>query len=274
MTTPASKRILITGAAGAIGLVLRERLRHRYGLVRLADIAAQAPARAGEEVVTLDTRDIGALEAAMDGIDCVVHLAGIPQEDSWEAIRSVNIDGTYSVFEAARKQRVGRVVFASSNHVVGFHRRENVLDTDALPRPDTRYGVSKAFGESLGRLYSDKYGLSVACLRIGTFRTPDRPSEARQLLTWVSHRDLTQLVARCIDHPAYHFLIAYGVSNNTRSRWSNAGADFLGYRPEDDSERFAAEILAAGATEDKVAAAFHGGSYCPIEFEGKLEDIV
>ena len=260
--------ILITGAAGAIGRVLRQQLRGVYTHMRLADRVAQDPAGPGEEVLDLDVRDPQALEQAMAGIDCVVHLAGVSGEDSWENILGTNIDGCYQMFEAARRQRVPRVVFASSNHAVGFHRRGAALDADSVPRPDTRYGVSKVLGEALGRLYADKHGMSVACLRIGTFRTPDRPSDLRQLRSWISHRDLVQLVRRCIDHPRYHFLVAYGVSANTRSNWSNAQVAFLGYAPQDNAEAFAAEIEAMNRPEDPLAAQFHGGFYCPIEFTG------
>ena len=137
-----------------------------------------------------------------------------------------------------------------------------------VQRPVTRYVVSKVFGEALGSLYATYYGLSVACLRIGSFLTPDRPTEARQLLTWVSHRDMVQLVRRCIDHPTYHFVTIYGVSNNSRSRWDNSNGKFLGYRPEDNSEVFAAEILALGQKENEIAAQFHGGFYTPMEFAG------
>ena len=267
------KRVLITGAAGSIGRSLRAGLKDVYTELVLADIAPQDAAASGETVMQLDIRDRAALQAAMQGVDCVVHLAGVAQEDSWERIRDFNIDGCFNVFEEARAQGVARIVFASSNHAVGFHRRTGILDDQTLPRPDTRYGVSKVFGEALGRLYADKHGMSVACLRIGTFRRPDRPTEARQLLTWISHRDMVQLVRRCIDHPAYRFLVAYGVSNNRRSRWSNRHVDFLGYAPQDDSEQFAAEILAKGIAEDPVAAPFHGGFYCPIEFDNSVDNV-
>jgi uronate dehydrogenase len=269
----AMKRILITGAAGKIGDTLRKGLRGSYALTRLLDIAPLGSAEAGEELCKADIRDIAALEKAMVGIDCVTHLAGVPEEAAWETVLALNIEGCFNVFEAARRQGVKRVIFASSNHAVGFHRRERFIDNTALPRPDTRYGVSKVFGEALGRLYADKYGLSVACLRIGTFRTPDRPAEARQLLTWISHRDMVQLARRCIDYPNYHFVTVYGVSNNLRSRWDNTNVKFLGYRPEDDSEVFAAEILALGAKENEIAAQFHGGFYCPMEFAGDTSQI-
>lgn len=268
-----AKRILITGAAGQIGVALRHGLRGSYALLRLSDIAPLGAAQAGEEICSADLRDMAALEASMQGIDCIVHLGGVSVEDSWEKVLPANIEGCYNVFEAARRCGVKRVIFASSNHAIGFHRRERFIDNTVLPRPDSRYGVSKVFGEAVGRLYADKHGLSVACLRIGTFRTPDRPDEARQLLTWISHRDMVQLVRRCIDYPDYHFIVAYGVSNNLRSRWDNSNVKFLGYRPEDDSEAFAAEIFARGIKENEIAAQFHGGFYCPMEFSGDTGDI-
>ncbi len=267
------KRILITGAAGQIGNALRNGLRGSYPLIRLADIAPLGAIDVGEEHYTADIRDIAAMEKAAMGIDCIVHLAGVPEEADWEKVLPLNIEGCYNVFEAARRQAVKRVVFASSNHAVGFHRRERFIDNSAAPRPDSRYGVSKVFGEALGRLYADKYGLSVACLRIGTFRTPDRPVEARQLLTWISHRDMVQLTRRCIDHSNYHFVTVYGVSNNLRSRWDKTNVNFLGYRPEDNSEVFAAEIMALSAKENEIAAQFHGGFYCPMEFAGDTSQI-
>ena len=265
---PAALRVLITGAAGNIGRVLRAQLRGRYALLRLTDIAPQAAAGAGEEVQTVDICDPAAVERSMQGIDCVVHLAGVPGEAAWDTVLPLNIEGCYNVYEAARSQGVRRMAFASSNHAVGFHRRETFIDTDVAARPDGRYGVSKVFGEAVGRLYADKYGLSVACLRIGSFLPSDRPSESRHLLTWISHRDMAQLVQRCVEHPQFHFIVAYGVSNNLRSRWDNTSVKFLGYRPRDNAEDYAAEVMATSPPEDPIAAQFHGGMYCPMEFVG------
>ncbi len=265
---PSALRVLMTGAAGNIGRTLRQHLKGRYALLRLIDVVPQEPAGPGEEVSTVDIRDMAALERSLQGIDCVIHLAGIPEEDSWDKILPVNIEGCYNLFEAARSQGVRRVVFASSNHAVGFHRRETFIDTEVQPRPDGRYGVSKVFGEAVGRLYADKYALSVACMRIGSFRPSDRPSETRHLLTWISHRDMAQLAMRCVEHPGYHFVVVYGVSNNLRNRWDNTPAKFLGYRPQDDAEQFAAQVLATSPVEDPLAAQFHGGMYCPMEFVG------
>lgn len=266
-------RVLMTGAGGVIGRVLRQHLRGAYEYLRLGDICEQSPAGPGEEVMGLDVRNPGALDQAMAGIDCVVHLAGVPGQAPWSEILAVNIEGTYNVFEAATRQGVRRVVYASSNHAVGFHRRGKTLDCGSAPRPDSPYGAAKVFGEALGRLYADKYGLSVACLRIGTFRTPDRPTEARQLSSWISHRDMAQLVRCCVNHPSFHFVVAYGVSRNARGRWSNADVAFLQYVPQDDSEVFAPEILALNIPEDPIAAQFHGGFACPIGFAGDASRI-
>jgi uronate dehydrogenase len=266
------KRILITGAAGQIGRVLRAGLRGQYQL-RLADIAPQAAAGEGEEIVTADITQLADLVPVMQGVDVVVHLAGIPDEDSWEKIRDMNIEGCYNVFEAARQAGVKRVVFASSNHAVGFHRRDRMIDNEVAPRPDSRYGVSKVFGEALGRMYADKHGMSVACMRIGSFRPDNQPTVPRHLLTWISHRDMVQLTKRCIDYPDYHFLIVYGVSGNTRNRWDNANVRKLGYEPEDDAELYAAQIAASAQTEDPREALFHGGFGCLVEFDGDPQRI-
>lgn len=261
-------KVLITGAAGTIGRVLRRGLSGRYDLLRLADIAPQADAGPGEDCIALDIGDLAATVAACRDIDCVVHLAAIPvepEEDAWGQILPANIVGTYNVFEAARRAGVGRIVFASSNHVVGFHRRGVVADADAAPRPDTLYGVSKVFGEALGRLYADKHGLSVACLRIGSFR--ERPEDRRQLATWISHRDGVQLFRRCIEAPDFHFLVAYGLSDNGAGFWRNREIEWLGYRPEDRAEDHAA-ALAAAPEEDEISRQFHGGSFCAMGFTG------
>ena len=149
--------------------------------------------------------------------------------------------------------------------MVGFHRRASVTDVGAETRPDSYYGVSKVFGEALGRLYADKHGLSVACLRIGSFR--EHPEDRRQFATWISHRDGVQLFRRCIDAPDFHFLVVYGVSDNVASFWSNRGLDWLGYRPQDKPEDHAAE-LACMPEEETLSRQFHGGSFCAMNFTG------
>jgi uronate dehydrogenase len=255
-----TQRVLITGAAGKIGQTLRTGLRGHYPALRLLDVAPQEPAGPGEEVVTLDLGDRPATEAAMQGVDAVIHLAAIATEASFDDILSANITTTYSVFEAARRAGVPRVVFASSNHVTGFYPRTETLGPDVPVRPDTLYGVSKAFGEAVGRLYADKYGLEVVCLRIGAFE--ERPTNVRQLSIWLSPRDCVHLVRRCLDAPAVGFLIVYGVSANTRSWWKDEAAARLGYRPQDDAEEFAGEIEEAPPeAPSRLADRLQGGSF-------------
>lgn len=267
----AMRRILITGAAGAIGSVLREGLKGRYDLLRLSDIKALGAPGPKEELVSADIRDLDATAASMQGIDCVVHMAAIPVEDTWDKILPMNIVGAFNVFEAARRADVKRVVFASSNHAVGFYRREQTIDTDVLPRPDSRYGFSKVYGEAIGRLYADKHGIGVSCLRIGSFQP--KPQNVRQLATWISYPDTVELVRCCVEAADYHFVAVYGVSNNTRNKWDNSKVAFLGYCPKDNAEDYATEILARGEVEDPVASAFHGGPFCPMEFSGDVARI-
>ena len=198
-------RILITGAAGKIGSTLREGLRGRYRVLRLTDIAPLGPARAGEEIVRADLADLAAVEAAMQGVDCVVHLGAIPGEDTWDKILPNNVVGTWNVFEAARRQGVRRVVYASSHHAVGFYRRDRDIDQTVVPRPDGIYGVSKVFGEAVGRLFADKHGLSVACLRIGAFRDkPDGSAPAPCLAQPARRRATGRMLHRCARLSFHH----------------------------------------------------------------------
>ena len=260
-------KVLITGAAGKIGSVLRTGLAGSYELIRLTDIAPLAPAGPGEECIVADISDSSVMEGLCTGVDCIVHLAGISEEPtSWEEVLPNNIVGTYNVFEAARHSNVRRVVYASSNHVVGFYRRVYTIGTKEPLRPDGVYALSKCFGEALGRLYADKHGLGVACLRIGSFR--ERPEDRRQLATWLSYRDCVQLVRRCIDAPDFHFLILYGVSGNRDSFWRNEDAVRIGYAPEDSADRFRLDPEAEFPPEDPIAARLHGGAYCLMGLSG------
>ncbi len=261
-------RVLLTGAAGRMGPTVREGLRGRYDLLRVSHhsldrLGAAAP---GEELNRADLRSLADMEAAMEGIDVVVHLGGRGTEAGWEVVLEKNVVGTWNVFEAARRRKVRRVVYASSHHAVGFHRRSKVLDADAAPRPDGPYGVSKAFGEALGRMYADKHGLSVVSLRIGAFRP--KPEDVRHLGVWLSPGDCVRLVAGCIEAPDVHHAVVYGISANTRAMWDNSGAAAIGYRPEDDAEDHAGEVLRDGAPEGDVAALFHGGHFCQMDFGG------
>lgn len=257
------ERVLVTGAAGRIGSVVRAGLRGRYPAVRLLDVAEIGDAEEGEEVVTADLRDYPAVEAAMAGVDAVVHLGAIPGEAAFGAICEHNIVGTYHVFEAARRRGAARVVYASSNHATGFYRESDRIGPDAPVRPDTLYGVSKVFGEALARMYVDKFGLQAACLRIGSFGP--RPQARRELSTWLSHRDAVELVRCCLDAPDLGFVIVYGVSANTRGWWDNREADRIGYRPVDDAEEFAAELLAEGGDRGRPDERLQGGPFTDVE---------
>lgn len=262
-------RVLITGAAGLIGRTLRKGLRGAIPHLRLLDVEPVQDAQPGEETLIADLRDFDAALAATRQVDCVVHLAGVPREDAWEPILRNNIEAVYNLFEAARRNDVRRIVFASSNHVIGYYRAEREVDTIMPPRPDSRYGASKVFGEALGRLYADKHAIEVACLRIGSFR--ERPESARQLATWISPRDLVQLVKRCIEASSFHFLVLYGVSGNTRARWRDDASGPIGFVPEDDAEAFASEF--EGERRPALADLFHGGETCAREFTGDTDKI-
>ena len=266
-------RVLITGAAGNLGGMLRRGLKHRGFGVRSTDISPASDLEPDDEFVQVDLRDGVAVAAAMEAVDAVVHFGAIPVEDTFGAIIEANIRGTYNVFEAARQAGARRVVFASTNHVVGFHRRSSTIDDMAVRRPDSHYGVSKAFGEDLGRLYADKHGMGVMCVRIGSCLP--RPGDARHLNTWISERDLVQLVAVGLEAPRLHFQVVYGISGNTRAWWDNSAAYDLGYRPDDDSEVYADEILARDCPEkvDDIALQFQGGVFTSADFDGDPDNI-
>ncbi len=263
--TDEARSVAITGAAGAIGSTLRRGLRGRFTALRLSDVRPMTVEVEGEEIIRAELADLDAVREAVRGTDAVVHLGGIPTEAEWPSILAVNVAGTVNLFEAARLEGVRRVVFASSNHVVGYHRRSHPADASTFFRPDSRYGVSKLFGEGVGRLYADKYGLSVVCLRIGSFQP--KPIDARMLSTWISPRDTVHLVERALLAPDIHFDILYGVSANTRAFWRNPRAKHFGYAPRDNAEDYAGAVLEL--PEAEIDRQFHGGSFCSMEFSGE-----
>lgn len=262
------RHVLITGAAGGIGGRLRQTLKGVYPVLRLSDIADLGEADTGEEIMPADVTDLASMERICEGVDGVVHLGGMAVENDWEVILNSNLIGCYNLFEAARRQGVERVVFASSNHAVGFYRRDETIDHRVPVKPDSRYGVSKAFGEALGSLYADKYGLRVFCIRIGN--VADKPADKRRLSIWISPRDITQLVRIGLEHPEIRYEIVYGVSDNARSWYDNANAHRLGYRPEDRAEDYADEVLAAEPPHppDDVTEIYQGGTFVTAEKGG------
>jgi len=260
------KTVLITGAAGGVATHLRHELAGKYAL-RLSDLKPVKSRKAGESFMRGDVAKLSDMLRATKGVDAIVHLGAWAVEGDWETILRANIRGTYNVFEAARRNGVKRVLFASSNHAVGYYRRDETIDHRVYPKPDSRYGVSKAFGEALGSLYADKYGLEVFNMRIGNVAL--QPADKRRLSIWISPRDLAQLVSIGIDHPAIRFEIVYGISNNRRAWYDNANALRLGYRPVDDSELFAAEILAKHRdSNDPDVELYQGGTFVATELGG------
>jgi uronate dehydrogenase len=261
-------RILMTGAGGGIGTRLRQLLPAIYPDLRLSDIKAPADLGANEKFMAAELSDLTQTEAICKDIDGIIHLGGYSVEGPWEPILQSNIIGCYNLFEAARRQGVKRIVFASSNHAVGFYPRTHHIGNDVQPRPDSRYGVSKVFGEALGSLYADKYGLKVTCLRIGNFG--DLPLDKRRLSIWLHPQDLVQLCRIGLEHPAIHFEVLYGASLNERSWWDNHRAYDLGYRPlgraEDHREHAMTEQKKL--TPDPVGDFYQGGTFCSMEFAG------
>jgi uronate dehydrogenase len=266
------KRVLLTGAAGKVGSRLRKLLAPVYPELRLSDVVPPPDLAPGERFVAADLGVLDQVEAAVEGVEGIVHLGGFSVEGPWETILQANIVGCHNLFEAARRKGVERVVFASTAHVVGFYPRHRRIGADVMVRPDSRYGVSKAFGEALAALYADKHGLSVLCLRIG--HVLDAPIEQRSLSIWVSLADLAQLVRIGLEHPDLRYEIFYGVSLNERGWWDNARAHAYGYRPTGRAEDYRDPALAgdAGRPPDPVADIFQGDSFCSKEFDGSTDD--
>ena len=236
------KRVLITGAAGRIGSSLADQLKDRYDLrVHYNRTVPEHPPVADK--VIADVSVFEQIAPALEGMDAVVHMAGDPSpRASWESVRSTNIEGTYNVLEAARLAGVRKVIFASTNHVMGMYDRDRQWPIYASQpvRPDSLYGVSKAFGESLGRHYHDQFGLSVICLRIGWFLPEPKDEISRWM--WLSPRDCAQVTWRAIESTV-GFGIFYAISGNGGRHWDITDTmEKLGYRPEDDAEEYAAAL--------------------------------
>lgn len=260
-------RILLTGAAGGVGTRLRKLLPPIYPDLVLSDLKTPADLASSEEFIRADLSDLSQVKTLVEGIDGIIHLGGFSVEGSWETILNANIIGTYNLFEAARLAGVKRVVFASSNHAVGFYPRSTTIDTHDLLRPDTRYGVSKAFGEALGAMYAYKHNIGVLAIRIGN--VGEKPLDERRLAIWLKTEDLVSLCRIGLEREGLIYEVVYGMSDNKRAWWDNSRALELGYRPTGHSEDYADEVLAADAPAgDPIAAFFQGGPFCADEFTG------
>ncbi|PQV47991.1 NAD(P)-dependent oxidoreductase [Paraburkholderia sp. BL21I4N1] len=255
------RRLLLTGAAGNLGQQLRGALAAWADIVRVTDIAPLGEIAAHEEASIVDLADEAAVHALLDGVDAVIHLGGISVEAPFEDLIEANIRGLYNLYSAAQKQGVKRIVYASSNHAVGFHPVTEVVDIDAPLRPDTLYGVTKCFGESLSRYYFDRFGLETVCLRIGS--SFEQPKNPRMLVTFLSYRDFIELVRCSLFTNRVGHAIVYGVSDN-RTKWvDNTKAAFLGFRPQDSSVEFEHlfPVSAPTADLDDPTQRFQGGAF-------------
>jgi len=245
---PRFQRLLITGAAGALGAVLREGLAPLAGTLRLTDRAGIGTARPHEEIMPAELGDLDAVVQVVEGCDAIVHFGAAPMERPWEEILNSSIKGGYNVYEAARRHGIKRIVYASSIHAVGYVRREAGADTHTEHRPDTLYGLSKCFVEDLAKLYFDKFGIESALLRINSCYP--EPADRRHLATWLSYADLVRLVTRCLLAERVGWTVVYGISDNRERFFSNDKAAHLGYEPQDSAEEFRDKVEAQNPPGD------------------------
>ncbi len=254
-------RLLVTGAAGGVGQAIRPHLARLAHQVRLSDIVDPGVAAAHEEIVTCELADAEAVAELVAGCDGVIHLGGISVEKPWAEILPANIIGVYNLYEAVRRHGRPRVVFASSNHTIGFYPRTTRLDSQVPHRPDSLYGVSKCFGEDLASLYHDKFGIETLSLRIGSCFP--QPKDTRMLATWLGVEDLVDLLARAFAAPQLGHTVVYGASDNAEQWWDNRHAQFLGWRPRQSSApwREAVEAADGRLDPDDPAVRFQGGKF-------------
>lgn len=255
-----ARLILITGASGTLGRVLTPRLAQRGYRLRLSDIKPFPDALPGDaEFIQADLVDEPAIRKLVAGTDAIVHLGGISVEQPFRPVIDANILGLTHLFEAAR-QGLQRVVFASSNHTIGFYERGVELDTDNPARADGYYGLSKVYGELLGRMMFDKHGLESVHMRIGS--CIPAPTEARHLATWLSYDDFERLVVAALEAPETGHAIVWGVSANKNSWWRKDDAARIGYLPQDDASRFAP----LDDVGDPVTRRYQGGSFAATDY--------
>jgi len=245
--------ILITGAAGRLGSRLRVGLAPLARRIRLSDRVDIANLQANEEAAVCELTDFPAVQTAAAGVDAIVHFGGAPLESPWDEIVSSNIQGSYNIYEAARKQGVRRVVYASSVHAIGYHPLEAHIDAEAPHRPDSLYGLSKCFVEDLGRLYWDKFGIESVFLRI--FSSFPEPADRRMLWSWLSFDDCVRLVTASLVAPRVGHTIVFGMSNNMIKPVDNSLAGHIGFYPKDSAEAFRAAVEAKTSPPDPKAPA-------------------
>ena len=266
-------RLLVTGAAGGIGRLVRGRLGGVAEIVRLSDIQPLDGVGKGEEVEVCDLAEFDAVRSLVRGCDGILHLGGKSIEGTFDEILQSNLIGLYNVYEAARQEGVSRVLFPSSNHAIGFHEREARLDAAAPLRPDSLYGASKCYGEAIARLYYDKFGIESAIVRIGScFK---EPLDHRMLATWLSPDDFIRLIERVFLAHRLGCPVIYGVSANDECWWDNSSVEYLGWRPRDNAEAFRAQLDARfePPAANDPGTRFQGGKFAVMgHFEDRERD--
>ncbi len=258
------KKIVLTGAAGRLGSYLREPLSKMADQLVSSDIVSDiGKLYAGETYVQADLASYTEIYALLKGADMVVHFGAHPDEAPFEQLLGPNFIGAYNIWEAAFQNGVRRVIYASSIHAVGMYDKTEFIGTDVPHRPDTFYGLAKCFAEDLARMYWDKRQVEAVCLRIISCA---QVNTARALGTWLSYDDLIRLVTSAVTTPITGFAVAYGVSNNDRVGVDNSKASFLGYRPEDNAEIYAADVLMKTSAPDlnDKAQTRHGGPFASV----------
>ncbi|MGR4878218.1 NAD-dependent epimerase/dehydratase family protein [Streptomyces sp. LARHCF249] len=257
------RTVLLTGAAGGVGTLMRE-LLPTYGYeLRLLDLV---PVDGAPDAIVADLADREALREAVRGVDAVVHLAGISLESTFEKVLAANVTGLHHLYEAAREEGVRRVVFASSNHAVGFTPRprggDPLVPVDTPRRPDSFYGLSKCFGEDLAQLYWDLHGIETVSVRVGSC-FPE-PTSVRMLSLWLSPADCARLLHAALTAENVGHTVVFGSSANSRLWWDLSSARAIGYEPRDDSERFAERLIAEQGIPDEGDPddLFLGGRFC------------
>ena len=265
------RRLLLTGAAGGVGSVIRPRVAAFAQTLRVSDLPTtlQPAATDREEVVPCDLANKAAVDALLRDCDAVIHLGGVSVERPFEDILEANIKGVFHLYEGARRHGVKRIVFASSNHVTGFYRQDEKIDTRAPRRPDGYYGLSKSFGEDMAQFYYDRYGIETVSIRIGS-AFPEAKNR-RMMASWLSYDDLVELLRLSLFTPNVGHTVVYGMSDNAVTWWDNRYASVLGFSPKDSSEPFRAKVEAqpAPAPDDPVAV-LQGGAFTA---EGPFETL-
>ncbi|TDK38960.1 NAD(P)-dependent oxidoreductase [Rhizobium deserti] len=255
------KKLLLTGAAGGVGRAIRPLLGELAEKVVLSDISEIGDITANETFIQCDLADSQGVARLVEGVDGIIHLGGVSVERSFDLILQGNIVGLYNIYEHARRSGMPRIVFASSNHVVGYYRRDERIDNTVPPKPDSLYGVSKVFGEAVASMYYEKFGQETLSVRIGSCF--EKPANPRMLATWLSARDFVSLCGRAFVTPRLAHTVIYGASANDEQWWDNRNAAFLGWQPQDSSAKWRAEVETAAGKEDPTSAAviYQGGAF-------------